>query len=323
MLLFTLTCFFLVVSINAGALSPGPEVIGANGAPEPSLSLLDRADQSQQILSSKLHQLSHHLDSFFGSSRVDEETRSDSRIRINFLANFQDGAGDSYGANIRTRIALPNTERRFNLVLQNFSRSFQDDRSTDKPTIGETFQKGDYAAGLRYQPEVPSQWSFGADTGVKLVIPPDPFVRLRVRRTWWPANWEVRAIGTVFWFDSQGFGHTQALEFDRQISSNLLFRFDNNASWLRSDDQYHFDQGLGLFQKVSDQWAFNYFLRMAGNDDPVPHAEDYALGINFRRRIRPEWFFLNIQPAGNWPRTQRFGFVPSISFKLEVIIGES
>lgn len=317
-IVFTLSLWCL----TSVASPTGPDFVHPDGEPEPLSRLLDKADQSQRELSLRLHKFSKQLDTFFGSSRIDEEALSESRIRINLISNFRDYSGDTYAANIRTRIALPNTEKRLNLVMQNFSRSFRDDREGDKQTVGESLGKDIYTAGLRYLPEVPQEWNLGADTGIKLVIPPDPYVRLRVRRTWWPEFWEIRATATTFWFNSQGFGHTEALEFDREISDSLLFRSENTASWLRSDDKYVFDQSLNFIQKINDNWAFLYFLRMTGNNDPAPHAEEYSAGANFRRRIKSNWFFFNIQPVGNWPRTENFSFIASINFKVEMIVGE-
>ncbi|MCB0363523.1 MAG: hypothetical protein KDD35_12415 [Bdellovibrionales bacterium] len=319
---FLILFFILIPSIQAQAAPLGPETMLPTGSKESGLDLLEKADRSQKILSEQLHKLSHSLDSFFGSARIDEESKSDSRIRINLISSFRDYSGDSYGANFRSRIALPRTERRLNIVLQNVSRSFDEDKEGSQPSLGETLQNEDYAAGLRYLPEISKEWNLGVDTGVKLVLPPDPFIRLRGRRSWWPGLWEIRATGTLFWFNSRGFGHTESLEFDRQISDSLLFRSENTASWLNVDNEYQFSQSLNFIQRLNDEWGLLYFLRMSGSNDPVPHAEAYSSGINFRKRIKGNWFYFNIQPAGNWPRERDFLFVASLDLKVEVIIGE-
>ncbi|MCB0384583.1 MAG: hypothetical protein KDD43_04250 [Bdellovibrionales bacterium] len=287
------------------------------------LTVLEKADLSQQKLSRQLARLSHNIDSFFGEERVDEESKSKSRIRINLISTLTDGEGDSYDANIRTRIALPNTERRLNIVVQNISRSFsEDEESGQNSHLGQSVDNEDLGAALRYQPETEKDWSLGTDAGIKLVSPPDPFLRFRVRRTWWPGNWEIRATETVFWIKSEGYGHTESLELDYPLTTSFLFRFANQASWRKNDLEYLFDNSLNLFQRVNDRLAIAYTLGMHGRDVPAVAVDSYSFGVNFRRRIHKDWLFLNIKPGGFWPREENFTYVASISFKLEVMIGQ-
>ncbi|MCC7403617.1 MAG: hypothetical protein IT288_04385 [Bdellovibrionales bacterium] len=319
-LAFILLLYFAQV---AWAQPPATPQIRSTDTNQAEQSFLEQADVKQQKLSRSLANLSNSIDSFFGNTRIDEESASKSRIRINLISALTDGEGDSYDANIRTRIALPNTERKLNLVVQNLSRSFTEDQESGQAeNIAQSVDNEDLGAALRYQPESDKEWSVGTDAGIKLVSPLDPFVRFRVRRSWWPGAWEIRATETVFWFKSEGYGHTESLDFDRPLNADFLFRFANQASWRRLDLQYQFDHSLNLFQRVSDRLGIAYFVRMHGSDVPAVHVESYATGVNFRRRIHKEWLFFNIQPGGSWPREENFTFVASISFKLEVIIGQ-
>lgn len=317
-------CFILFLYSSLALADPEqPIAIRPGEQIKAPLGVLDQAERKKMALADRLANLSSRLDTFFGAERMDEESTSKSRIRINLISVLTDGEGARYNANIRTRIALPNTERRFNLVIQNLSRSFTDDQEegTSKE-LGQSVENEDMAAGLRYQPETEKEWSLGTDAGIKLVSPIDPFLRFRIRRSWWPGAWEIRATETVFWFKSEGFGHTESVEFDRPLASHLLFRFSNQASWRRSDREYQFDQSLNLFHRLNDRLALGYFTKMVGSDLPAVHVEAYSAGVNFRHRIHKDWLFLNIQPAGTWPREENFTFVASLSFKLEVMISK-
>lgn len=284
---------------------------------------LSNLQNSQSEASKKLARLTQKLDSFFGTNRIDEEYDSESRIRINLTNSSINGFGNFNDLVIRTRIILPNTERRFNLIFQDFTNDFTEQDESNQNVSDNQIKDKTYLAGLKFQPYISESWSLGVDGGLKLVTPVDPFARVRVRKSWWPEPWELRLTSSIFWFKSSGEGFLQEMDFETDIFKTSIFRWNNSATWLKENEFFTFNQSLNFISQLNEVWGSHFFVNLSGQSSPSIYATEYRTAINLRKRILSQWLFFNIQPGLFWPKELNFKGISYINFKIEAIIGDS
>lgn len=282
-------------------------------------------DKGHEAVSSSIMKWSDSIDSLFGVERLDKERRG-SRLRIESLTVFTESEDASFLYKVRFRLALPKTEKKLNLVIDNLADSFQKNDEREQAAIGVTsddrIEDSDLSAALRYFVLAGDKWNLNTDLGMKLRLPLDPFFRIRVRREWDLENWVFRVSDSLFWFEQRGLGQDFAAEFDRRLSGKFLFRWSNRALWTEDNDAWSFSYSLNLLQRLSDKDALSYSAGINSTSRPVISIESYGLGLSYRRNVYNDWLFLSVNPNISYPKAKNFTAVPSIAIQLEMRAGD-
>lgn len=264
--------------------------------------------------------LSNRIDRFFGSKRAEDHANG-SQIKLTYLTNIsQDGDFDHEGL-IKFRLKLPYLE---NLLKLSFNKepTKQEGRPADKKSAGE--------ADIKPIPEnklkkailsEPSKWSMNFNTGIKVEIPPQFFANLRLRRSIYFGKWEFRLSQEFFWFSRSGFGETTTMDFDRPISSSVLFRLRNAATWMDETDEFQTEHGPSIFWQISRRRAVSFNARATGRSRPSLYIEKYLTNISYRQLLHNRWFYLETGPSLEFPKSNDWNGVFSYLIKFEALIG--
>ncbi len=264
--------------------------------------------------------LSNRIDRFFGSKRAEDHANG-SKIKLTYLTNIsQDGDFDHEGL-IKFRLKLPYLE---NLLKLSFNKepTKQEGRPADKKSAGE--------ADIKPIPEnklkkailsEPSKWSMNFNTGIKVEIPPQFFANLRLRRSIYFGKWEFRLSQEFFWFSRSGFGETTTMDFDRPISSSVLFRLRNAATWMDETDEFQTEHGPSIFWQISRRRAVSFNARATGRSRPSLYIEKYLTNISYRQLLHNRWFYLETGPSLEFPKSNDWKGVFSYLIKFEALIG--
>lgn len=278
--------------------------------------------QSHKGISNTIGSLSNSIDTFFADPRMDVESNG-SRLKLNLLAGLTNKEPAVYTNSVNFHLDLPRTKKKWNFILVSFSKSLteDDEDALDAESPDESVKNQDYFAGLRYFTKKSKNFNVSTDGGVKLVWPPDPFVQLRLRESLFVANWEFRFTQALFWFESRGIGANVGLDLDRPIHHKMLFRFANNAGWLKDEDATNFTHSLNIFQTLSSQDGIVYSSGVTSLAEPTPILQTYFTTVRYRRKLYANALFAEVQPVATWPRNRNFAFRPGIIFRLELIMG--
>lgn len=321
-----LTTFFtiaaLITALPATAQNSNDEWIEEelpSLEPTPPKSLLK---QSHTAVSSSLGNISDSIDDFFADPRIDAESNS-TRIRVRGLAQLTNKEPTVYNNGVNFNLDLPRTKKRWNFIIVSFSRDLteNDETAQESASPQEAVANQDYFAGLRYFTKNTRNFNVSTDAGVKLVWPPDPFARIRLRESVFIKNWEFRFTQSLFWFDSRGIGANAGIDFDRPIRRGLLFRFANQGAWLKDENITNFNHSLNLFQSLSDKDGMAYSAGVNSTANPTPILDTYYVSTRYRRAIYKQAFFGEVQPIANWPRDRNFAFRPGVILSLELVMG--
>ena len=118
-----------------------------------------------------------------------------------------------------------------------------------------------------------------------------------------------------------GFGETTSLNFDNQINNEILFRYQNEVTWLDETDEVNFIFGPTLYHRLSSHRAIAYNIKASGINKPTIFVNNYRVSIDYRQKLYKEWFFYELNPAVDFPKEKDFKKVYSIAIKFETVFG--
>jgi len=279
-------------------------------------------DKTQKELTKTLLSVSDKIDSFFGDERINQEGKRSHGL-LTIASTLADRQGFEHDIRFRIRLRLPRTQSRLNLVVENISAAFEKDAVENAQTQENQSEnnQNDLTAALRLIISSNKFWDIHTDAGIKIKLPLNPFALIRIRRSFFPAKWEIRITENIFWFQTNGFGELTRVDFDRPLSKRLFFRFANSASYLKSEELLRINNSFSLVHMVTDIDAISYTIGMSGLNKPEIHATGYGFSIGYRRSVWRKWFFAEVSPGVSFARSNNFKSTASITVKLESHFG--
>lgn len=274
--------------------------------------------------SDSIFSVSDSIDEFFAGERTEEE-KNGSRIKISYETLMVENRDPLYNFRLSTRLVLPRTQDKLNFLLQSLEDDLTEDSSTPGTTANfkplEEEKRQSFFAGLKFKGVQEKEWHISTDAGVKLVWPPDPFAKLRLRRSFFWDPWELRLTENVFWFESEGWWQVAAVELERPFKGKNLLRWGNFGT--RRDDigYWNFNHFVGWYHQASKVEVLGYSAGVTADEEPAYGLTSYYLSISYRRNLWEEWVFFDLAPTASWPRAENFTFVPSLRVKIEVVFG--
>ena len=313
-------CTLLVCgSAHANAILE-PPVIAAEPVPE----LLDVVDAPRDFLSEKIVDFSKRMDRFFGDERYFQENNK-SVIQLDFNQTIEQSGNRIFKFEGKAKLDLPAAQKRFQLVLEvNPEKKAAGEVNKNQPvntTLPSTTTPDKYAASFRFEESEESNWHFSSETGIKVELPLDPFVRTRGRYSIPLGEWRLSFTESLFWFGTIGLGETTQIELERVLSKPVLFRATSTATCMETTQICDMRQDLALFHTVDDRNALLYQVSAIGSNKPVMQETAFVLLLKYRYRMHREWVFFEAIPQLNFPRTDGFKLNASLLLRLEVLFG--
>lgn len=279
-------------------------------------------ENSHDWLKDYIDSLSHNVDSFvvdtfFGDDILDDDV-SGSRAKFSFFTRRVLGQPVGYKFGLGIKLVLPNTDEKFNLLLE----STDDDDSGRDSNALSTVENAEYSTALRYIVEATDDWRIDLDTGIKWGVSPDPFTRLKLRRYKYYENNRLRTTQTVFWSVKEGWGEKTDLEISRPLNIDRLIRFNFDAEYMLDRDYMELSYGVALFHELNVKEVLSYYMRAAGDIIEDPTFNNYGVGIRYRRKIYQDWVFVEVTPELETASINNYDLTPIIMFRFEALVGD-
>ncbi len=280
-------------------------------------------EEAHKAVSEQVESTSTSLDRFFGGERIYyESTGSYARLRTGMVVN--EGGGLGFSGDLRVKLSLPNTENRLKLLVESNPEEQLDEtdnRLQNNPLI--VAQQSTYAAALQAKLRHDEAWDISTDAGIKLRLPPDPFVRLRARRSFITQRWVLRATQGLFWFTSQGVGARTRLDMERPFGNDYFFRSTSEAIWHNNTDNFDLRQTLALFQEISPRRRAIYQFSAVGESRPLVRSTSYILDVRLRQQVHKDWLFVELNPRAEWARDNDFNPAYTLLLLVDVVFGKA
>lgn len=308
MCLLRLTIFFFLL----GGFCP---VLGAEEKNEENPVEKTYVDKAHKGVSSTILFISNRIDSFFGSQRGDDEANG-SRLRLFYDSTFQQNQKMNRKSDVRFTLRLPQLEKFFKISFKREGGEDNAKKEAASPTVKKTNPTPKQLL-IRT-----SKWTFNFNAGVRLDIPPNPFARARLRRTFTFFNaLEFNPTQEATWFREEGFGLNFSHDLDYPLTNSLLLRVVNSAFWRDETNQVTTSHGPVLFHQISPRSAISYSLQAQGVNEPFFYINNYSGSINFRQMAYSDWVFFTFSPSVSFPKDREWKEVHSLFIRLEALFG--
>lgn len=319
--------FFFLLLLCAAAAAYDEEIFGLPEVelPEPiELNLEERLDEAHEVWSERVKDAGIRLDRLFGGEEFVADPNS--YVRIRTIGLLQEGSSEAE-VRVRARLALPNTERRFSLVLDSDDDERFDQAGGDQPSppglLRSSRQDGGFTAGLRYLGELSETVNFDTDVGIRARhARPDPYVRARIRKSFYPGKWELRPLEEVYWRYHKGQGVRSQVMMQRILPNSQFFRSTSEVDWVYRERRTYASQDFTLTRELSPLHAVQSHIGIRGESDPM-RVVQWFVNVGWRRNIYRDWLFLELRPELLFDREEDFRAEPRLFLILESYFGAS
>jgi hypothetical protein len=278
--------------------------------------------EGKKFISKYVRSFSADIDHFFSSRRTSYLTNN-TQLRFAYLSTVREYEGYTGNFQVGFNINLPQTEKKVQLVFEKKPRKLE---ATENPAqtppidTADTPKQSQTAASIRYLVLFTENTSVSTDGGFQFENPAQPFSRTRVSRSFLPMDvWELRFSEEAYYFFTDKWRFVTSFDSDNKISDRFLFRFANELTWNQVSMAYEYLYGPSFFHKLSDTKAMGYHFRYLAKSQPTWQNVGYSASIVYRQLIFKDWFYFEIIPAVDFPRSRDWQATPSISGKLEVV----
>lgn len=231
------------------------------------------------------------VDGFFGERSVNKYTKgAHGRLSTRFYAQEYEGLTSK----VRLRAVLPltNIHKSMNAILGRGDIDEIIEGANDYDNYFSTTDENSWLAGLGYTPPWSKSERVKLSAGVKLKVPPIPYVRATYRyKHEFDEKSLVRLRQSFFWESEDGIGASTSIDAERRLEKNHLIRWSNWAKIHENSSGFIFDSRLLLYQKLSSKRALLYTLIAEGESDAPTPIKQYGGFLTYKQQLWREWFY--------------------------------
>lgn len=251
------------------------------------------------------------FDNFFGGDHVLLDLRPGTFIKLRNTILWTEWRTVAYNLDFDIDWELPKWEkllRRSRLYIESLSDT---DKFTTQP--GQPVRPGVNPATRVRKPVVGVQADLSTrlraqiriDTGVKINIHPNAFIRMRYQDLIpFGEVYLLRFSDIVKWEAVEHFSNTSQLDLERKLNTFSLVRWGNNVTYIEDTSGVSWNTGISLFTQLKPKSAISYDTSMWGVNYPEWTIQDYRVGSHYRRNFYRPWLFFEFTPEVTWPKDE-------------------
>lgn len=281
--------------------------------------------EQRNDLSKRLFRLGLGVDRYLaGNSELDEPNETYARIRL--AQTWLEGEGLVNDSDIKFRLDLPSTKRRYRLIFENDTEEdgTLSDRSNPTGLSSANLDREGMSAAVRLAIQDLENWHSDFDLGIRGSIPLDPFVRHNLKREWdLGADWNFRVRQRAGYFHSKGYTYNLQWGFDRFLEPDLTARYNTELKWEQDEDKLKFGQVFGVTRQLNDRQLLDYGIGIVGQSWSSGLVEQYFTAITHRSLLYKDWLILDLVPEVRFPRENDFEDTLAFTLRLEVLFFEN
>lgn len=258
-------------------------------------------------------------DYFAGDQYAGEQNKS--YVKLRGANRWIEGGRLEPEFDYKFRLDLPATKRRYKLVLayaEDNERSLEDKNRPSEEAIPQG-EQAFYAGMVKSLVSESGRWETKVGGGIKVKIPPDPFVRMQGKRYFDLGDtWNSHFKSGIEWFNSDGFRWEADQIFERLVVGDLLLRLTSSLDWREELDTLEFGQRFSLYQALSEVEAIEYELGAFGASRSHSQINTYYISASYRRDLYKNLLYIQVIPEWAFLREKKFSGEASITLSLEL-----
>jgi hypothetical protein len=266
-------------------------------------------DQTHDFVDKHLCEPAVWFDNFFGEERILDRLRPGTFVKWSRAVRWVEGDSLDNVGDITVRWRLPQLETMLNRARIFIVTGSDSDQFITQP--GQPLNPAVGPATKVKNPTVGVQLDFftwfrsvvSLDTGLKVQLPLDPFLRIRYQYTRPLGDiYLIRMTEITLWRYVEQFQETSQLDLERSITTFMFLRWSNYATYTDGSDGIIWNTGLSLIKQLTNKSAISYDASMWGENHPHWTIENYRVGSRYRRNFYRPWLFFEFEPEVTWPK---------------------
>lgn len=255
------------------------------------------------------------LDTFFSNKTFSEE-ESEGYLRISFSRRINEHGPSENSFDFRMKTSFPSTTKKLKFVIKDDDIDDELNRTT-RLSNGDTTQTNlegattasNYSAILQYEFFDKRRWKITTNQGMRLDLPLNPFVQLRVRFkrdiTLAGNEIELNLVQHLQYYYQEKFSENSEIQLYKKLTDNLALTFSTGMTWTTQNKLFSIGHGLSLHQKLSDLMAINYSANASAQVKDLEY-NNLACAVSITRLLYKKWFYGTLSVGSNFSRVNGF-----------------
>lgn len=277
-------------------------------------------ENSRDSWSENMDWLVRGIDRFFAGEEALEQGNK-SYIRVQMGSTWTHNGKYIDGSDVKFRLHLPATSRRLSLVIRNEDETKESLEEKSRPSLTKDTRVSEstLTAALEIARTEAKYWKTRFQIGVIPKGRADVFVKASAKRRWELDNyWTMPYKFEIVNYLSDGLEIETELAFERPLKHELYFSARTEVEWAEEDSLIEAAQIFGIKQHLDDRRGVNYQVGFLGEDLPQASLSSAFISVHYRQLLYKDWLYWNVIPELNFPRSDDYKAVASISLRLEV-----
>ncbi len=302
--------FILFLLISSLSLAADDKETGSSG----------NIDSVHERLSEWIYETSNRIDIFFSGNSEEVSGYKGTYLDTSFDTYAETYRSPRYRFNVSLRLYLPRTQKRLNLLLEDFKKT----SSVDLPesdALTDTIRSNDYLLGVQYRQQESKYTRIGYGGGVRFrSMTPDPYLSGYMSRSFYFFDrWELLLRNNMRYFADYRLDNTFEAAFIKIIDESLRFSFQNAYRFLEYE---HYTNevvnSLVLEHFANQKIGLRYSLSIynSGDNLSVFKLRYYYAGISLRHYFHRNWAYYQADTGVMFRETNSFR--PSLRLMLKI-----
>lgn len=284
------------------------------------------ADATQRFIANQWIGLNYNMDKFF-SNQTYKITTNKSMIMAYYGFFKKEGLKPEYNYDLKIKVHLPNTTKKMRITFEkerddifesNNSIAGNMQSRTSSTKAGGAVGKSTYAAGLTYLFSENAYFQTFLDSGLKIILPLDPFLKLRFQKSIETQAVNIFASQKFIEYRQDGFSEITQLSFFKKMNKWFQTELINTLSWNDASDTFIHRNNLLLYQLIDDKKSMSYSAGANAKLSPTFYYDSYDVSVNYRQLIHNNWLFAYLSIGADFPKEKDFQAQKFVQFRLEV-----
>ena len=279
-------------------------------------------DSTREYLHSSANQPVVWFDNFFAVTRGPNAAQHD--LRLTPIMECSDLEGCQQKIKIRSRVTLPNTERKLRLLLTNEDPNSVYD-TLDRRARVDSSETGDnpITAALSWALKTTDNYNISISSGLQVRSPLRAFVQASTTgRTEIGEKMLLSAGQSVFYRSDEGFGARTQIDLDHSLRTHVQEVLRWRQLYDLSEDFPGLDwkTSIEYLRQINRDRAWGAGYGNTGNIHDAALAESHRVWLRYRKRFYREWLFWEVEPFVQWNREFDFKADPGIEASIEIYL---
>lgn len=267
-------------------------------------------DRTQQGLHRIVSRSSRRVDRWFGADDEDPEAYERASGSIAPAVLWDEFDGFDPRVRFRANFPLPHINDRFNAFVGRVNRDeYVTERAQDSGAFPRQYgpiEDDQTLLGISYREPPKQGGSFDAGAGVRVRFPLDPYVKgsyLYRKGELDTVVFNIRE--TVFWQNSEEFGLTNRIDFEKLLFEQWLVRLTGSTTISQETEGMRGYAALQGVRGFPSRRAVTLEVGVDGETDAEVPVHDYGFKVAYRQAVLRNWLVLEVRSSLRWPKEER------------------